>query len=61
MIPYRDTIDRITDQLLAEEPLKTMCEDYMKALMPLDKAMRIDAGSSSIMAAELKKPKKQLP
>ena len=55
LIPYRESIDSITDQLLAEEPLKTMYEDYMNALIPLDKAMAIDAGSATIMAAELRK------
>ena len=55
MIPYRETIDRITDSLLSEEPIKGLYESYMSALKPLNTAMMIDAQSSSIQETELKK------
>lgn len=60
MIPYRDTIDRITDDLLKTDRLSPLYEEYLKALEPLDQAMKNDAGDSTIKTTELKKLYKEI-
>ena len=60
MIPFRDTIDRITDDLLNSERLKPLFEEYLKVLEPLDQAMKNDAGQSIIKRTELKTLHKEI-
>ncbi len=55
ILPYRESIDRITDQLLQSDHLKKAYEDYLRALDPLDQAMKNDADESTIRKTELKK------
>lgn len=55
MIPYRESIDRITDSLLQSDHLKEAYFEYLKALDPLDQAMKSDAGESTIRKTEMKK------
>lgn len=60
MIPYREAIDKITDNLLNSERLKPLYEDYLKALDPLDQAMKNDAGESTIKRTEIRKLYKEI-
>ena len=55
MIPYRQAIDRITKNLLNTERIQPLFDDYLKALDPLDQAMKNDAGESTIKRTEMKK------
>lgn len=60
MIPYREAIDRITKSLLSAERIQPFFDDYLKALDPLDQAMKNDAGESTIKRTEMKKLYKEI-